>query len=94
MVQPGQRTKFYFLYLAAFHSVHFSYSNYIFNISPKSTYIMKYYVDNNTYISLHMRILLVYRGADNSLARPGRKQANVCQNGVNFLRRLTLQEKT
>ena len=31
-----------------------------------------------------------YRGADKSLARPGRKQANVCQNGVNFLRRLAL----
>jgi len=26
-----------------------------------------------------------YRGADKSLPRPGRKQANVCQNGVNFL---------
>jgi len=34
-----------------------------------------------------------YRGADKSLARPGRKQVNVCQNGVNFLRRLALQEK-
>ena len=35
----------------------------------------------------------MYRGVDKSLARPGRKQANVCQNGVNFLRRLALQEK-
>jgi len=35
----------------------------------------------------------MYRGADISLARPGRKQANVCQNGVNFLRRLAVQEK-
>jgi len=35
----------------------------------------------------------LYRGADKSLARSGRKQANVCQNGVNFLRRLDLQEK-
>jgi len=34
-----------------------------------------------------------YRGADKSLARPGRKQADICQNGVNFLRRLALQEK-
>jgi len=33
-----------------------------------------------------------YRGADKSLARPGRKQANVCQNGANFLRRLALQD--
>jgi len=33
------------------------------------------------------------RGADKSLARPGRKQANVCQNGVNFLWHLALQEK-
>ena len=36
---------------------------------------------------------VAYRGADKFLARPGRKQANVRQNGVNFLRRLTLQEK-
>jgi len=35
---------------------------------------------------------VTYRGADKSLAPPGRKQANVCQNGVNFLRRLALQE--
>jgi len=35
----------------------------------------------------------IYSGADKSLARPGRNQANVCQNGVNFLRRLALQEK-
>jgi hypothetical protein len=32
-----------------------------------------------------------YRDADKPLARPGRKQANVCQNGVNFLRHLALQ---
>jgi hypothetical protein len=32
----------------------------------------------------------IYRGADKSLARPGRKQDNVCQNGVNFLRRASL----
>jgi len=35
----------------------------------------------------------MYRGADKSLAQPGRKQANVCQNGVNFLRHRALQEK-
>jgi len=37
----------------------------------------------------------IYRSADKSLARPGRKQANkyFCQNGVNFLRRLALQKK-
>ena len=35
-----------------------------------------------------------YRGADKSLARPGRKQVSVSvQNGLNFLRRLALQEK-
>ena len=35
-----------------------------------------------------------YRGADKSLARAGRKQANVsCHNGVNFLRRPALQEE-
>jgi len=32
-----------------------------------------------------------YGGADKSLAQPGRKQAVVCQNGVNFLRQLALQ---
>jgi len=32
-----------------------------------------------------------YRGADKSLARPGRKHANV--SGVNFLRRLALRGK-
>jgi len=37
--------------------------------------------------------LHTYKGADKSLAQPGRKQANVSQNGVNFLRRLALQEK-
>jgi len=38
--------------------------------------------------------LKMYRGADKSSAQPGRKQANVsCQNDVNFLRRLALQEK-
>jgi len=36
------------------------------------------------YIYIH-----TYCGADKSLARPGRKQSN----GVNFLRRLALQEK-
>ena len=35
----------------------------------------------------------MHRGADKSLAQPGRKQANVCQNGLNFLRRPALQEK-
>jgi len=35
----------------------------------------------------------LYRVAGKSLARPGRKKANVCQNGVNFLQRLALQEK-
>ena len=36
----------------------------------------------------------LYRGADKSLAWPGRKQAKCfCQNGVNFLRRLALQEE-
>ena len=35
----------------------------------------------------------MYKGADKSLAQPGRKQANVCQNGVNYFRRLALQEK-
>ena len=36
----------------------------------------------------------MYRGADRSLARPGRKQANVfVRMGMNFLRRLALQEK-
>ena len=35
-----------------------------------------------------------YRGADKSLARPGRKQAYVSViNGVNVFRRLALQEK-
>jgi len=34
-----------------------------------------------------------YRGADKSSAQPGRKQANVCQNGLNILRCLALQEK-
>ena len=35
----------------------------------------------------------VQKGADNSLARPERKQANVSvQNGVNFLRRLACAE--
>ena len=35
----------------------------------------------------------MYRGADKSLALPGRKQAKCfCQNGVNFLRLLALQE--
>ena len=34
-----------------------------------------------------------YRDAGKSLTRPRRKQANVCQNGVNFLRLLALQEK-
>ena len=34
-----------------------------------------------------------YRGADKSLARPGRKQANFSVSGVNFLRRLALLEK-
>ena len=34
-----------------------------------------------------------YRGADKSLARPGRKKANVSvQNGVNFLRHLACAE--
>ena len=39
--------------------------------------------------------LFVYRGTDKSLAQPGRKQANFffCQNGMNFLWRLALQEK-
>ena len=36
---------------------------------------------------------LFYRGAYKFLARPGRKQANVCQNGMNFLWRLALQKK-
>ena len=36
---------------------------------------------------------MCYRGSDKSLARPGSKQADVCQKGVNFLRRLTLQKK-
>jgi len=36
----------------------------------------------------------IYRGADKFLARPGTKQANISvKNGVNFLRRLALQEK-
>jgi len=36
----------------------------------------------------------IYRGADKSLARPGRKQSNVSvKNGVNFLWRLALQGK-
>ena len=35
----------------------------------------------------------IYRSADTSLARPGRKQANVSVNGVNFLRCLALQKK-
>jgi len=33
------------------------------------------------------------RVADKSLARAGRKQTNVCQNGANFLRCLALQKK-
>ena len=33
----------------------------------------------------------MYSGADKSLARPGRKQTNVCQNGVNFLRLFALE---
>ena len=37
-------------------------------------------------------LLCKYRRADKSLARPGRKQGNVRQNGVNFLRLLALQE--
>jgi len=43
--------------------------------------------------ALRRRHYFQIQGADKSLARPGRKQANVCQNGVNFLRRLALQEK-
>ena len=43
--------------------------------------------------SLSASSKLHFRGADKSLARSGRKQANVCQNGENFLRRLALQEK-
>jgi len=35
----------------------------------------------------------MYKSADKSLARPGREQANVCQNGGNLLRRLALQGK-
>ena len=36
----------------------------------------------------------IHRGADKSLARPGRKQANVSvRMSVNFLRHLALQEK-
>jgi hypothetical protein len=36
----------------------------------------------------------LYKGADKSLARPERKQADVlCQNGVNFFLRLALQGK-
>ena len=38
--------------------------------------------------------LICYKGAQKSLARPGRKQdKSFCQNGVNFLRRLALQGK-
>jgi len=37
------------------------------------------------------RLPTIYPGADKSLARAGRKQGHVCQNGVNFLRRLALQ---
>jgi len=36
----------------------------------------------------------MYRGADKSLGRPGRIQANVfCQNGANFLQAPCLAEK-
>jgi len=39
------------------------------------------------------KAVITYKGADKSLAQPGMKQVNVCQNGVNFIRRLTLHEK-
>ena len=55
-----KKQNFIFLYLAAFHFMNFSYSNYILNIPTKKHITMKYYADNNTYISHHMDILLVY----------------------------------
>jgi len=36
--------------------------------------------------------IVCYRGADKLLTRPERKQANVCQNSANFLRRFVLLE--
>jgi len=45
------------------------------------------------YIFGSLKLNYYYRGADKSLARPGKKQANVCQTGVNFLQHLALQEK-
>ena len=39
-----------------------------------------------------LRVYL-YRGVDKYLAPPGRKNRCFCQNGVNFLQRLALQEE-
>ena len=51
----------------------------------------KYWNDPHT-VSEHFTVY--DRGTDKSLARRGRKQANVfCQNGVNFIRRPALLEK-
>jgi len=52
--------------------------------------ITKYVQKNQELVHIQLK-QRHYRGSDKSLARPGRKQANVCQNGVNFLRRLALQ---
>ena len=52
------------------------------------TYILILYIYN-----IHVQYAITYRGADKSLARPGRKRAHCfCQKSVNFLRRLILQE--
>jgi len=45
------------------------------------------------YVNSCEKLQLKYRDADKSLARPGRKQANICQNCLNLLRCLALQEK-
>ena len=46
-------------------------------------------------VAFRARSVKLYRGADKSLARPGRKQANASVRMAlnNFLRRLALQEK-